>query len=67
MEISPSQQAFDDKVIAYLADGIVRIEYNYARETSRPGSRFAGKRLEIVQVEWILKQLRNIGWMSHET
>lgn len=37
---------------------LVRIEYNYARETSGPGSRFGGKRLEIVQAEAVLRRIR---------
>ena len=29
----------DEQLVEYLADGIVRIEINYLRETSGPGSR----------------------------
>lgn len=43
---------------------IVRIEANYERETSAPGSRFEGQRLEAVQVRAVLRRLRELGWRA---
>jgi len=40
-----------------LADGLARIERNYEREGSGPGSRFEGKLLEDVQAAWICRRL----------
>ena len=59
---TPGQQASDDQAVAEIADGLIRIGYNYARETSGPGSRFEGQRLEDVQARWVLSRLRQLGW-----
>jgi hypothetical protein len=40
-----------------LADGLRRIEYNYQREGSGPGSRFEGRLLEDVQAEYAVRHL----------
>jgi hypothetical protein len=50
--------ASDEVLIAELADMLVRIEANYERETSGPGSRFEGQRLEVVQARSLLKTIR---------
>ncbi len=50
----------DDELIEELAGMLVRIEANYARETSGPGSRFEGQRLEVVQARAVLRRIREI-------
>ena len=39
---------------------LIAIEANYERETSGPGSRFEGQRLEIVQARAVLRRIREI-------
>jgi hypothetical protein len=46
-----------DPLVRELADGLRRIEDNYHREGSGPGSRFEGKLPEDVQAEWLMRQL----------
>jgi hypothetical protein len=47
----------DDDLIEELAGMLVRIEANYERETSGPGSRFEGQRLEVVQARAVLRRV----------
>jgi len=47
----------DDELIEELAGMLVRIERNYERETSGPGSRFEGQRLEVVQARSVLRRV----------
>lgn len=57
--IRPSEPVpVTDPLIAEVADALWRIEYNYYREGSGPGSRFEGKRLEVVQAEYVIRKLR---------
>lgn len=46
-----------DPLVRELADGIMRIERNYQREGSGPGTRFEGKLLEDVQAAWVMREL----------
>jgi hypothetical protein len=55
---SPNAPRPTDPVTLEVADMIRRIDYNYAREGSGPGSRFEGKLLEDVQAERIMRYLR---------
>ena len=41
--------------------GLRRIETNYQREGSGPGSRFEGRLPEDVQAEWVLRHLAETG------
>jgi hypothetical protein len=45
-----------------ISDAFWRIEGNYHRETSGPGSRFEGKELTLVQAEWVLNHLSLWGY-----
>jgi hypothetical protein len=49
-----------DPLVEEIAAALVAIEYNYHREGTGPGSRFEGKRLEIVQAEFVVRKL--LGW-----
>jgi hypothetical protein len=46
-----------DPLVEEIADALVAIERNYQREGSGPGSRFEGKRLEVVQAEFVVRKL----------
>lgn len=46
---------------------LVRIERNYERETSGPGSRFEGKRLEVVQAEAVIRRVREFPTVTEMT
>ena len=46
-----------DALIEELSWMLVRIENNWTRETSGPGSRFEGRRLEVVQAEAVLRRI----------
>jgi hypothetical protein len=59
---APDPTAADDQAVAEISNMLVRIEYNYLRETSAPGTRFEGQRLEDVQARAVLRRLREIGW-----
>lgn len=48
---SPNKPRPDDPLIRYVADTLRRVEINYEREGSGPGSRFEGRLLEDVQAE----------------
>lgn len=48
----------DDELTEEIAQMLVRIERNYERETSGPGSRFEGKRLEVVQALAVIRRVR---------
>jgi hypothetical protein len=47
-----------DELTEEIAGMLVRIERNYLRETSGPGSRFEGQRLEIVQARAVIRRVR---------
>jgi hypothetical protein len=51
----------DDDLIEELAGMLERIEANYERETSGPGSRFEGQRLEVVQARAVLRRVRQVA------
>lgn len=51
----------DDELAEEIAGMLVRIEANYERETSGPGSRFEGQRLEIVQARAVIRRIRERG------
>jgi hypothetical protein len=53
---SPSRPE-TDPLVREIGDGLRRIETNYEREGSGPGSRFEGRCLEYVQAEWVIREL----------
>ena len=55
---SPNAPRPDDPLTLELADILRRIEINYEREGSGPGSRFEGRLLEDVQAERIVRAIR---------
>jgi hypothetical protein len=48
----------DEELTAEIAGMLVRIEKNYLRETSAPGTRFEGLTLESVQAEAVIRRVR---------
>jgi hypothetical protein len=48
----------DDQLVEDVAGMLVRIEINYHREGSGPGSRFEDQRLEIVQARAVIRHIR---------
>jgi len=54
---SPNAPRPDDPLTLELADMLRRIEANYEREGSGPGSRFEGRLLEDVQAEAVLRRV----------
>lgn len=48
----------DDELTEEIAQMLVRIEANYQRETSGPGSRFEGQRLEVAQARAVIRRVR---------
>lgn len=52
--VSPNKPRPSQPDTRWLADTLRRIEINYAREGSGPGSRFEGRLLEDVQSETLL-------------
>ena len=54
---SPSAPRPSDPRILEIADMLRRIEINYGREGSGPGSRFEGRLLEDVQAEAVMREL----------
>jgi hypothetical protein len=55
---SPNKPRPQDPLVREVADALVRIEANYEREGSGPGSRFEGRLLEDVQAEYAVLQAR---------
>jgi hypothetical protein len=51
-------------MVLEIADMLCRIEANYEREGSGPGSRFEGKLLEDVQATAIVRMLRHGGFLG---
>jgi hypothetical protein len=47
-----------DEMADDLARSLWHIEGNYAREGSGPGSRFEGRTLQAVQIEYVLRQIK---------
>jgi hypothetical protein len=58
---SPSKPRPDDPLLISVADALRRIEVNYDREGSGPGSRFEGELLEDLQARQAVAMVR-----SHE-
>jgi len=56
--------AAEADLVKELAWMLVRIENNWTRETSGPGSRFEGKMLETVQAEAVLRRLAEMAGAS---
>jgi len=52
---SPNKPRPADPLVREVADTLARIEANYAREGSGPGSRFEGRLLEDVQAEMAVR------------
>ena len=48
----------DEELTEEVAGMLVRIESNYLRETSGPGSRFEGQRLEVAQAKAVIRRVR---------
>lgn len=55
---SPNAPRPADALVLLVADMLVRIERNYEREGSGPGSRFEGRLLEDVQAEAVVRRVR---------
>ena len=53
--LSPNVPRPASEFVRYIADTLRRIEYNYAREGSGPGTRFEGRLLEDVQAETVIR------------
>ena len=58
---SPNKPRPDDPLIRAVADTLRRIENNYGREGSGPGSRFEGELLEDVQARAVVAMVRVAG------
>ena len=58
---SPDAPRPSDPLTVEIADMLRRIEANYGREGSGPGSRFEGRLLEDVQAEAVLRRVREWG------
>jgi hypothetical protein len=58
-ESSPSKPRPSDPVVIAVADTLARIERNYAREGSGPGSRFEGTLLEDAQAKVVVRMVRD--------
>jgi hypothetical protein len=58
---SPNADRPADPLVRDVADILHRIEVNYEREGSGPGSRFEGKLLEDIQAERVVRHLRGAG------
>lgn len=56
-DLSPNAPRPADPLTLEIADMLRRIEANYDREGSGPGSRFEGRLLEDVQAEAILRRI----------
>jgi hypothetical protein len=56
--VSPNAPRPADPLIVEVSDALYRIECNYEREGSGPGSRFEGRILEDVQAEWVVRFLK---------
>ena len=61
MTVSPNVPRPDDPLTVEIADMLRRVEANYEREGSGPGSRFEGRLLEDVQAEAVLRRIREWG------
>jgi hypothetical protein len=48
----------DDELAEEIAQMLVRVEGNYQREGSGPGSRFEGQRLEVAQARRVIREIR---------
>ena len=55
---SPNAPRPADPLVLWISDMLMRIERNYGRETSGPGSRFEGRLLEDVQAEAVVRCIR---------
>jgi hypothetical protein len=55
---SPNKPRPQDPLVREVADALARIEANYEREGSGPGSRFEGRLLEDVQAEAVVRLVR---------
>lgn len=59
MTDSPNAPRPEDPLVLEVADMLARIETNYDREGSGPGSRFEGRLLEDVQAEAAVRRVAN--------
>lgn len=55
---SPNVPRPGDALVLAVADALARVERNYGREGSGPGSRFEGRLLEDVQAELAVRMAR---------
>lgn len=55
---SPCAPPPEDPFVQEVADALWRIEGNYDREGSGPGSRFEGLTLQRAQAEYVIRQVR---------
>lgn len=56
---SPNKPRPADPLVRQVADALARIERNYQREGSSPGSRFEGELLEDVQARYAVNEVRS--------
>lgn len=56
---SPNEPRPSDPLVTAVADMLARIERNYDREGSGPGSRFEGRLLEDVQAKAVVNLVRS--------
>lgn len=66
---SPNKPRPDDPLTRAVADALRRIEGNYEREGSGPGSRFEGQLLEDAQARRVIamvraQQAREVSWVN---
>lgn len=63
---SPNAPRPSGRLVLDVADGLRRIENNYAREGSGPGSRFEGQLLEDAQAVWAVREVRTRAEASED-
>lgn len=54
----PNAPRPDDALVREIADALARVEHNYHREGSGPGSRFEGRLLEDAQAELVVRMVK---------
>lgn len=57
-EIRGGDAGGDDELAEEIAQMLTRVEANYQREGSGPGSRFEGQRLETAQARRVIREIR---------
>jgi len=57
-EVRGGDDGGDDELAEEIAQMLVRVEANYRREGSGPGSRFEGQCLETAQARRVIREIR---------